>query len=275
MASITVPVEETGPTTPPEERAEQTQGGKPDPFAAFTSREEAEAALKARFGEPEAQSEEPPAAADDAQDQSPKEGTEEESAPYFGEKTDAERQQEVADYGEFVAGAIDKAGINAAKLAEVYASEGDLLPNAYEALAKQGFSKEMVQQYLAGGGDQAASIQDQVFTDVGGESAYQEMMTWAVDNVPQDELTRYDRVVESGNAEAIRYAAQSLKAKYDAANGTEGRMLAGKRAPAPQGFRSVAEIVAAKRDPRYAADSAYREDVQRKLASSANLFKSR
>ena len=61
----------------------------------------------------------------------------------------------------------------------------------------------------------------------------------------------------------------ALQAKYNEANGYEGRMLQGKQ-PATSGqvFRSQAELVAAMGDPRYENDPAYRQDVIQRLDNS-------
>ena len=71
----------------------------------------------------------------------------------------------------------------------------------------------------------------------------------------------------------IKLAVLGLKAKYDEANGYEGRMLQGK-APQTSGnvFRSQAELVQAMSDSRYENDPAYRQDVIEKLDRSDMQF---
>ena len=104
---------------------------------------------------------------------------------------------------------------------------------------------------------------------VGGEQAYENIMTWSQNNLPESKINAFDELVESGSVEAISLAVEGLKARYEMANGYEGELVTG-RAPVQQsdGFRSQAELVAAMSDPRYDNDPAYRNDVIEKLDRS-------
>mgnify|MGYP005690385599 CR=1 FL=1 len=104
---------------------------------------------------------------------------------------------------------------------------------------------------------------------VGGEQAYENIMTWSQNNLPESKISAFDELVESGSVEAISLAVEGLKARYEMANGYEGELVTG-RAPVQQsdGFRSQAELVAAMSDPRYDNDPAYRNDVIEKLDRS-------
>ncbi|MAS64013.1 MAG: hypothetical protein CL815_02155 [Coraliomargarita sp.] len=104
---------------------------------------------------------------------------------------------------------------------------------------------------------------------VGGEQAYENIMTWSQNNLPESKINAFDELVESGSVEAISLAVEGLKARYEMANGYEGELVTG-RAPVQQsdGFRSQAELVAAMSDPRYDNDPAYRNDVIDKLDRS-------
>ena len=104
---------------------------------------------------------------------------------------------------------------------------------------------------------------------VGGEQAYENIMTWSQNNLPESKINAFDELVESGSVEAISLAVEGLKARYEMANGYEGELVTG-RAPVQQSdvFRSQAELVAAMSDPRYDNDPAYRNDVVEKLDRS-------
>ena len=104
---------------------------------------------------------------------------------------------------------------------------------------------------------------------VGGDQAYENIMTWSQNNLPESKISAFDELVESGSVEAISLAVEGLKARYEMANGYEGELVTG-RAPVQQsdGFRSQAELVAAMSDPRYDNDPAYRNDVIDKLDRS-------
>ena len=104
---------------------------------------------------------------------------------------------------------------------------------------------------------------------VGGEQEYTNLLGWAKDNFTEQEITMYDSIMESGNAQAAFFAVQALALRYQDSIGTEGQLIQGKAASdASQGFRSQAELVQAMSDPRYDNDSAQRQDVMRKLENS-------
>lgn len=114
---------------------------------------------------------------------------------------------------------------------------------------------------------------DYITESVGGKQAYNEMLGWASENLTPDEIATYDAVMNGGDAGAMYWAAQGLKARYASEAGYEGQRYTGARAPAPEpGFRSQAELARAISDPRYKDDPAYRLDVQEKLARSGNLL---
>ena len=112
-----------------------------------------------------------------------------------------------------------------------------------------------------------------VKNSVGGEAEYGKIVSWAKDNMPDADSKAFDDLVSTGNVGAIRLAAQGLQAKYNDANGYEGRMLSGKSPKTSEDtFRSQAELVKAMSDPRYEDDPAYRQDVIAKLDRSDVQF---
>ena len=104
---------------------------------------------------------------------------------------------------------------------------------------------------------------------VGGEANYDEMITWAENNLSDQEQSMYDTIVDRGDPLACYFAIQALQARMKDDVGEEGRLIQGK--PPTSGgnvFRSQAELVQAMADPRYDQDPAYRRDVQEKLERS-------
>ena len=117
--------------------------------------------------------------------------------------------------------------------------------------------------------EQATELQQ----SVGGEKKYTTMLQWASQNLSQEEIERYDKVLESGNADAAYFAVQALASKYNDGVGVDGRMLTGKPSkPKGDSYRSQAEVVRAMSDPRYDNDPAYRQDVYDKLERSNLQF---
>ena len=117
--------------------------------------------------------------------------------------------------------------------------------------------------------EQATELQK----SVGGEKQYNTMLQWASNNFDEAEISRYDKVMESGDPDAAYFAVQALAAKYNDGVGVEGKMLTGKPAKSDgDQFRSQAEVVRAMSDPRYEKDPAYRQDVYDKLERSNVQF---
>ena len=117
--------------------------------------------------------------------------------------------------------------------------------------------------------EQATELQK----SVGGEKQYNTMLQWASSNFDEAEISRYDKVMESGDPDAAYFAVQALAAKYNDGVGVEGKMLTGKPAKAEgDNFRSQAEVVRAMSDPRYESDPAYRQDIYDKLERSNLQF---
>ena len=104
---------------------------------------------------------------------------------------------------------------------------------------------------------------------VGGPENYNNMMSWANQNVPEQEINMYDAVMETGNPQAAYFAVQALALKYQDQSCRDGQLVTGK---APKStadvFNSQAELIRAMEDDRYNDDPAYRQEVQAKLERS-------
>ena len=127
-----------------------------------------------------------------------------------------------------------------------------------QASQNQGQSREFTDQDV-----------QQIHGLVGGQENYNNMMGWANQNVPEQEIQMYDAVMELGNPLAAYFAVQALALKYSDAAGRDGQMVTGK-APkqTTDSFKSQAEMVKAMEDPRYNDDPAYREAILEKLERS-------
>lgn len=151
-----------------------------------------------------------------------------------------------------------------------FAEHGKLSDESFAALEKRGFSRELVEDYIAG---QAARNEVQVqavYQEVGGEQAYQGMLEWAEENLQQGDIDAFNGVVSRGSQAEILMAVRGLKAQYAASN-KEPRLVTATAPTSGSGeapFQSTAEMVAAMSDKRYKTDSAYRDMVERRLAKS-------
>ena len=165
---------------------------------------------------------------------------------------------------------------------EYYANEGTLSEETIEKFSEMS-SQDLVNAYLEiqqnnpqanpQGIEMSDAQVNSVMNAAGGEANYNRIVEWAASNLDNRSIDAFDSVVDSGNPAAINIAFSGLQARYNDANGYEGRMLQGRAADSRGDvFRSQAELVAAMGDPRYDTDPAYRADVIEKLDQSDLQF---
>ena len=157
------------------------------------------------------------------------------------------------------------------KFAEEFAAKGELSSDSYAELEQMGYTRDIVETYIAG--MQASQTADvaAVMDVAGGTEGYQELTDWAKSNMDTAELQLYNSMVETGTDNA-KMAVEWLISKREAAEGVEPNLISGKaKAASKDEFRSTAEVVAAMKDSRYGSDPAYTKDVEQKLARS-NVF---
>ena len=166
---------------------------------------------------------------------------------------------------------VAEGAIDMTALTQEYTSNGGLSDKSYDNLEKAGISREYADNYIAGQKALGAQIGNSVKDAVGGAEEYGSMVEWAKANYTQDQIVAYDQAVNSGNVETAKMAAKGLRADYQNVTGQQGETYSGRHAE-PEGaantFRSNAEVVAAMKDPRYEYDTAYRQDVLKKLDQS-------
>ena len=194
------------------------------------------------------------------------------------ELAEGEEQSAKEIYGEFIGGRLEEAGIDFNDMSSRYAESGMLQDEDYGELEKAGFSRNMVDNYLAGlqynaAQDSALNAQQvsQIKTEFGGQEQYDAMTTWAAENMEADEIAAFNRIVQGSNDGAqIRLAIAGLYAQYTASEGREPQLLGGKPSSSSGSkFESTAQVIEAMNDPRYQTDPAYRKAVEKQLARSA------
>jgi hypothetical protein len=166
---------------------------------------------------------------------------------------------------------LETQGFKLDALEAEFSEHGDITEATRAKLAEKGFGKDLVDSYIEGQKSRAEGIRSQVFAAVGGESTYTDMVKWAASNLSADEVKAYNATTSGKDPASIQLAVSGLHARYSAAVGQEPKLVSGATQAAQGGdaFRSVSELTAAMRDPRYAKDPAYRSDVERKLSASS------
>jgi len=184
-------------------------------------------------------------------------------------------------YGEQVSNIFKENNIDPFKMNDYFMeNNGTLSDEMYETLGNAGLNKSLVDSYLKGvrentgydSVDEAPMLTDAEIKEVhniaGGESGYDQLMSWATDNLSDADCKNFDEVVETGNKAAVTFAVKALMGQYEDAVGRDSNLIQGKKAAPPETYRSMAEVVRDMGNPLYEQDEAYRDDVRRKLEAS-------
>ena len=164
---------------------------------------------------------------------------------------------------------LEGRGIDFDAMSDEFAEQGGLTEESYQQLLEAGIPRTMVDQFIDGQNAVAGQMQEQAFSQVGGEQSYIDMVTWAADSLPEASIDAFNNAVNSGNIETANLAIQGLQAQYRSVNGSEPTLVMGETNNVTGGvFNSAAQLTAAMRDPRYSTDSAYRQEVASKLSRS-------
>lgn len=169
--------------------------------------------------------------------------------------------------------------------------EGNLLEALWESAASGEIPQELTEQFKQMSQEEilglyldqrieaekqknlSADTVEGLKNSVGGSEQYQQLVGWAAENLPEEQINLYDQVMSNGDPAAMWFAIQALNFAYRETVGYDGELLTGKPAQnSGDVFRSQAEVVRAMRDPRYDSDPAYRKDVSDKLERSNLQF---
>lgn len=159
--------------------------------------------------------------------------------------------------------------INYDKYSGELSEAGTLSEESYAELEARGLPKDVVDTYVRGLQASADVQVNEILAPFGGVEEYSKMTAWAQANLTEAEVEEFNAAVT--NPASARYAVKDLAAQYRAAEGSAPRLVqpsSAARAGGLEPFESSAQMVTAMRDSRYKTDSAYRNQVQQRLARS-------
>lgn len=187
------------------------------------------------------------------------------------ERAQSQGSEEPEGNDETAEQAVNEAGLDMDALSAEWDTNGELSDDSYEALEAVGISRDMVDMYVAGlEATTQATTADLLEGLDGGQEAYNEMVNWAADNLPEGKIDSFNTVLETGNPDAIKLAVANLQSQFVDANGFEpSNSLAGNSSAGGIGtYESTAQLMADMGNPAYANDPAFRAKVEAKLARS-------
>ena len=210
------------------------------------------------------------------------ETTTEEPPQYYTEDGSVNYDTAKEVYGEKLSDIFQNSEIDPFAMNEHFAkNEGSLTEEMYQQLETAGLTRGLVDSYLEGVRQktgiqpqaEAATLSDAEIAEVhgiaGGKDGYEQLMTWASDNMSDADAKSFDEVIETGNKAAVTFAVKALMGQYEDAVGRDSNLVQGKASDnTGDVYRSMAEVVRDMNNPEYDRDPAVRADVQRKLERS-------
>ena len=184
-----------------------------------------------------------------------------------GEETDSSiddmETDEVQEY-------LTENGIDFQAMSNSFWEEGGLTDEEYDTLEQAGIPSDVVDQFIDGQMAIMESTRQQAFNVVGSEENYNEMMEWAATTLSEADQEAFNSAVDSGDMGTAMFAIEGLAARYRSEAGVEPNLVGGEPSSNSVGaFSSLAELTSAMSDPRYEKDSAYRDQVARRLQQSS------
>jgi hypothetical protein len=164
---------------------------------------------------------------------------------------------------------------------EEYANTGALSDesrNTIKArLVKAGFSNadDLIDQHMAGARADVEQARQRIFSHVGGEQAYSEMVKWAATSLSKEDIEEFNEAVK--NPKMVKLAVTALQAQYKAAGAAKAVPAAtNPKRVTPQAnvsssfepIRSDQQVADLVSDKRYLTDPGYRQVVDQRIEAS-------
>ena len=164
---------------------------------------------------------------------------------------------------------LAKKGIEFEKCVEEYMKNGSLSEETYKALHEAGYTKNIVDAYIAGVNAQNERFTNTILATVGGEEEYGKITAF-IQSQGNAAVDAYNALLDSGNISALTMYLNGCKAQMVLKNGTSNRSILGSQVHKEvNGFADETEMVKAMTDPRYKTDPTYAKQVAMKLEKSS------
>lgn len=161
---------------------------------------------------------------------------------------------------------LESKGFDMQALSDEFQANGDLTPETRAKLAKQGFTQEVVDNFIQGQQLIVQRTMEDIASVVGGVEQMQTVVEWARANLPADVKASYDKVHDPV---MIKVLLKDLERQMNDSEGYLPQQLQGGAGESRGNyFESMHEVEEAINDPRYSSDPVYRAKVAQKLTAS-------
>lgn len=150
-----------------------------------------------------------------------------------------------------------------------YFEKGTVDESTFDQLEKAGIPKEIAKEFQELTQLKEATQLKEIMDSIGGEDSFEEMNSWAADNLSQSEIDSYNKIVDNGTMNEIQFAVTNLKARRDNQRSTKPSLVKGNITVSDSDtYQSQMQIINDMRDPRYKTDAAYRKKIESKIQRS-------
>lgn len=194
----------------------------------------------------------------------------------LGAPKDEKKTETPADDGSTPADKAQAAGLSLEDISNEYRNNGGKLSDeTYAKLAKAGVTRIAADAYIEAQKTQIGTDRAALAAHVGNETDLQTLYDWAGKNLSKEELAGYNALVtgRTRNLPAAKAMLDSMINRYNEALGKDPSSIVNGATAAGDStgikpFRDRSEMVDAMSDPRYEKSSAYRKDVERRVAAT-------
>lgn len=113
------------------------------------------------------------------------------------------------------------------KFEQEFVSNGGLSDDSYAELESKGFTRQQVDAYIKGQQAYASSIQSDIYSSVGGQEQYVDLINWASDNVEPATIKEYNDAVDAMDVDRMKRTLEYMNLKRGQSTPREARRLEG------------------------------------------------
>ena len=166
-----------------------------------------------------------------------------------------------------------KAGVSIDKYVEEWGANKALTEDSYKELEASGFTKEVVDNYIAGRIAVVAEESKSLIEAVGSQEDYDVLLAWGKVNLPEESQQAYDRLLNVADYDAAKLVLRGFVQQYEAAEGGTPKAInaagVGAATTAAQPFGSRTDMTDAINDRRYkSGDKLYVKSVEARIIAT-------
>lgn len=195
-------------------------------------------------------------------------------APKAEDTEQSSGEEGVSEDADKAAKVVADAGLDMETLRNKIVSGEGLQDSDYEALEKAGVHRDIVDDYIKLRQDKAERSKQEALDYIGGEKQAQDLMTWASQNLSEDEVDAYNNMLAGPSWKAAVDTLRTLQGGSKAtANEPNLSTASGSTTGTPTGYVSRDDMKADMANPLYhkagSEGDKFRAEVQRKVAFAA------